>query len=339
MKKHLLPALAISAVIIICFSGCANGSAAEKTPSVTEENTAAAAAIGDTITIDDSFEFHLEYVNIAREPGLYHPAEKGKVYVDFCLSCKNIGNEKAVVHDIITGTLVYSGIYQYTGSLMEEEGENRFLSRTYYDSWVDPSDTVYLHYLFTAPEEIVSSDRMLEINTAICGSDYRILVREGETGPISVGEISEASGKTSETIANGEIVITENAKFYVDFYEITTDVVPPNPGMAYNHFAAEAGETYVNFCVAYQNLSPQKIPAKKALSVKLTIDGEQYPGAAMVEINDRSMFEAASSIDLLPLSTEYIHYLFPIPEDAAADGKSMEISIKADGVSYTYYCW
>lgn len=339
MKKHLLPALAVSAFITICFSGCANDSTAGKAPSVTEENTASAAAIGDTVTADDSFEFHLEYVNITEDPELYYSAEKGKVYVDFCLSCKNIGSEEAAVYDIITGTLVYSGIYQYTGSLMEEEGEDRFLSRTYYDSWVDPSDTIYLHYLFTAPEEISGSDRMLEINTSICGSDYRILVREGETGPISVGEISKASGKTSETIANGEIVITENAKFYVDFYEITTDVVPPNPGMAYNHFAAEAGETYVNFCVAYQNLSPQKISAKKALSVKLTIDGEQYQGATMAEINSRSMFEGASSIDLLPLSTEYIHYLFPIPEEAAADGKSMEISIKADGVSYTYYCW
>ena len=338
MKKYLLAALAVSAFLILCLSGCTNESASGDSSSQTEENSAPAAAIGDTVTIDDTFEFHLEYVNITKEPELYYPAEKGKVYVDFCLSCKNIGSEETSIHEIISGTLVYSGTYKYAGSLMEEEGDDRFLSKTYYDSWLDPQGTAYLHYLFTAPEEVLSSDRMLEINTAICDSDYRILVREGETGPTSDGENSKTSGKTSETITEGETITTENLEFCVDFCEITNDVIPPRPGIAYNHFAAEAGETYVNFCVSYKNLSPQAVGAKKALSVKLTIDGEQYQGAAMAEINGRSMFEAASSINLLPLSTEYIHYLFPISEEIAAGGKSIEITIKADGISYTYHC-
>lgn len=339
MKKYLLPALMLSAMLTVCVSGCSNPSASENSSAQTEEDPAPVVAEGDTVTIDDNeekFEFRIEYVNIAKDPELYYPAEAGKVYVDFCAACKNVGNDIVTVQDALDGMLLYSGIYEYTGSCMIEKGENRFLDSIYYDT-VKPADTVYLHYLFPVPEEVQDSDRMLELNISFCGSDYRLIVREGAEGSVSGSEGSKASGKVSDTITDHEVVTTANSEFYVDFSEITNDVIPPKPGGAYIHYPAEPGETYVNFCVAFKNMSGQEIRGDKAFSAKLTVGDTHYQGAARVEINGRSMFENAGAVHLIPLSTEYVHYLFPIPEDAASGGESLEISLKVDGVNYTYY--
>lgn len=339
MKKYLLPALMLSAMLTVCLSGCSNRSASEDSSAQTTENPAPVVAEGDTVTIENSeepFEFHIEYANVTEAPELFYQAEAGKVYVDFCVSCKNIGSDIVTVQDTMEGMLIYSGIYEYTGSLMIEEGEDGFLDSIYYNT-VAPADTVYLHYLFPAPEEIQHSDRMLELCIAFCGNDYRLIVREGTEGPVSDSEYSKSSGKVSDTLTDGEVVITANSEFYVDFSEITEDVMPPEPGPAYMHYPAEPGETYVNLCVAYKNLSGQEIRGDKAVSAVLTVDGTHYQGASRVEINGRSLFENAGAVHLIPLSTEYVHYLFPIPMEVAASGKSMEISLKIDGSSYTYY--
>lgn len=338
MKKKFLSALIISAIFLICFSGCANPSAAVDSSSLPEEDPAPVVAAGDTITIDDNgnnFEFHIEYINITEEPELFYKAETGKVYVDFCVSCKNTGNDITTVQDTIDGILIYSGVYEYTGSLMIEEGESRFLDSVYYDT-VEPAATVYLHYLFSAPEEIQDSDRMLELSVSVCGNDYGMIVREGTEGSVSAGENSKSSDKLSENIQDGEVITTDNSEFYVDFSQITNDVIPPNPGAAYMHYAANQGETCVDFCVAYKNMSGQEIRGDKAVSAKLTVGETHYQGTAKAEISGRSMFENAGAVSLIPLSTEYIHYLFPIPEEAANSGESMKISVKIDGSSYTY---
>lgn len=340
MKKYLLPALMLSAILTVCLSGCANRSAAGDSSSQTEENPAPVVAEGDTITIDDNednLEFHIEYINITEDPELFYKAEAGKVYVDFCVSCKNIGDEIFIVNDTIEGSLIYSGVYKYTGSPKIEEGESRFLASIYYNK-VKPSDTVYLHYLFLAPEEVRDSDRMLELSISICGNDYRIIMREGTQGSVSDSENSKAAGRTAEIIEDGELVTTANSEFYVDFSEITNDLIPPNPNTIYIHYPANPGETYVNFCVAYKNMSDQQIRGDKAISAKLTVGETHYQGAAKVEMYGRSNFENAGAIELIPLSTEYIHYLFPIPEEVAAGGESMVISFKIDGINYTYYC-
>lgn len=340
MKKYPLPALMLSAILTICLSGCANRSAAGDSSSQTAENPAPVVAEGDTITIDDNedkLEFHIEYINITEDPELFYKAEAGKVYVDFCVSCKNIGDEIFIVNDTIEGALIYSGVYKYAGSPKIEEGENRFLTSIYYNK-VKPSDTVYLHYLFLAPEEVQDSDRMLELNISLCDNDYRIIMREGVKGSVSDSENSKSAGKTAETVADGKLVTTANSEFYVDFSEITNDLIPPDPGAVYIHYPANPGETYVNFCVAYKNISGQQIRGDKAISAKLTVGETHYQGAVKVEMYGRSKFENAGAVYLIPLSTEYIHYLFPIPEEVAATGESMEISFKIDGINYTYYC-
>ncbi|MDE6641570.1 MAG: hypothetical protein K2K63_13705 [Acetatifactor sp.] len=340
MKKYLLPALMLSAILTISLSGCANRSAAGDSSSQTEENPAPVIAEGDTITIDDNedkLEFHIEYINITEDPELFYKAEAGKVYVDFCVSCKNIGDEIYIVNDTIDGVLLYSGAYEYAGSPKIEEGEQRFLTSIYYNK-VKPADTVYLHYLFPAPEEVRDSDRMLELNISLCDNDYRIIVREGVKGSVSDSENSKSAGRTAEIIEDGELTASANSEFYVDFSEITNDVIPSNPGAAYIHYPANPGETYVNFCLAYKNMSGQQIRGDKAISAKLTVGETHYQGAAKVEINGRSMFENAGAVQLIPLSTEYVHYLFPIPEEVAAGGESMVISFKIDGINYTYYC-
>lgn len=337
MRKYSLLALTISAILVVSISGCADRSAVEDKSSHAEEITAQIVAEGETVVIDDICEFRIDSINIAKQPELFYEAEAGKVYADLCIACKNLADATVSLVNIITDeSLVYSGIYQYTGTLMVEEDDRSWLTSTSYGTIVHSSETAYAHCLFPVPEEIQDSDRMLVFHVTIGGNDYQVIGREGVKGSVSDSGDNGTQGKISGRVADGEVKVTANSEFYVDFVQITDDVVPPNPGTAYNHFAADAGEVYVDFCVAYKNISDQEIRADKAVSAKLTIGEDSYNGASLVEINGRHLFENAGSMYVIPLSTEYIHCLFPIPAEAATGSDNMEISFKIDGKSYTY---
>ena len=72
----------------------------------------------------------------------------------------------------------------------------------------------------------------------IGGADYKVMVREGDR--IS-DENAAPTGKTSGAVVVGEVVITKNAEFCIDYSDITNDVVPLHPGSWYSHYEADDG--------------------------------------------------------------------------------------------------
>ena len=301
-------------------------------------------AIQETVTLADTCEFFVDYTNITDDvmppqPGswyTHYEAEDGKVYVDICVAYKNLGTTDESADEIMNATLIYGGKYQYTGfSMIEENSRGDF---TYSNiTSVAPLSQEYLHYLFEVPAEIEGSEGALTILLNIGGNKYSVVVREGIEG--EVASLNEnAVAKTSGSVKNGEIIAVMNAcEFYVDYSNITADVMPPQPGDWYTHYEAEDGKVYVDFCVAYKNWKTTNVGADDVISAKLTYAGKyEYTGFSMIEENSRGDFTYSNITSIAPLATEYVHYLFAVPAEVDTSSESVEITFTIGGNTYTY---
>jgi hypothetical protein len=348
MKRHI----GLTVMVILAFSiiGCAGGRGGNTSDEESQSQTPPPVEIdapllseGETVTIDGECEFHVDYVNISENPEFYYEAETGKTYVDFCITYKNLTDHTVSAGDILEGTLVYSGYYKYGGDDVAAGGDGRAWSPAH---WIDlePSKTGQVHYFFKVSKEVQDEGRMVELDMGIRGNEYRVVVREGEKGLIPAGEDTDtsdnvsdenvnASGKGAGELADGEVVITENAKFYVEYSKFTKEVTPPAPGSIYAYYKAEDGKTYIDVCIVYTNLSTEKIAVHKAVSADLEQAEAQ---AEVVEIGKRSNFDNSGPIDIIPLCTEYVHYIFQVPEELETNSEKVTISFKIDGKRYTY---
>lgn len=300
-------------------------------------------AVGETIS-SDSCEFYVDYTNITADvmppaPGRWYShyeAERGKVYVDICVSYKNLGTRNIGADEVISATLVYSGKYQYTGfSMIEEDSRSDF---TYSNiTSIAPLSTEYLHYLFEVPEELENNGNMLIVIITIDGEKYRVTVRDGDEGDISA--ISDgATEKTSGIVTSKEIVAVAGVcEFYVDYADITNDVMPRTPGNWYSHYESSDGKVYVDICIAYKNLSYKNVGADDVLSAKLTYSGKyDYTGFSMVEEDSRSDFTYSNITNISPLTTEYLHYLFEVPSEVETSGEAVSVEFTVGGNTYSY---
>ena len=332
MKKYFC--LAIMIILTVSFAGCADRPTVEESSPTAppEENNAPMLAAGETVTIDGICEFQMNYVTITEHPESYFKAEAGKSYVDFCITYKNLEDNIIKANNIMEGKLIYSGQYEYEGkdTVNAEEGSSWSYAHTVK---MNPSDTRQVHYYFTVPKEVQDSGRMVELNMNIRQNDYRVIVREGDKGTVPDSGSGNASRKTSGEITDGEVVATDNSEFYVEYSEFTKKVMPPAPNTAYHYYEADEGKIFIDICVSYKNMSTQKIMAHKAVSAKLKQAEAQ---TVIVEQFGRSNFDYANAVSIIPLCTEYIHYIFQVPEEAATNNEQLTISFKIDGNSYTY---
>jgi hypothetical protein len=300
--------------------------------------------VGETITEDNVNEFYVEYTNIDNDiippkPNdwySHYEAEEGKVYVDICVSFKNLGAKEIVADEVLSGTLLYAGNYQYNGfSIIEEDNRGDF---TYSNiTSISPLSTEYLHYLILVPEEVQSSEGALTAIITINNKPYKITIRDGIEGEVSSLN-QNAVAKSSGNVKKGEIItIAKTCEFYVDYSNITDDVIPPQPADWYSHYEAEDGKIYVDLCIAYKNWESKSVRADDVLSAKLIYaDNYEYNGFSMIEESSRSDFTYSNITGIAPLITEYIHYLFEVPDEVASSGESIKIDLNIGGNSYSY---
>ena len=316
---------------------------AKETPPVEEapQDNTPVLAVGDSATTDQC-EFTVDYVNITRDvmppqPGSWYShyeAKAGKVYVDLCVAYKNTGTSNIDADTTISGNLIYSGKYEYTGfSMIETDSRSDF---TYSNiTSIAPLDTGYVHYLFAVPEEVDHSGAEIVLKMTIGGEKYKIIVREG-TGTATENP-PQQEGKTSGEVVLGEVVVTKNSEFSIDYSDITKDVMPPQPGSWYSHYESEAGTVYVDVCFAYKNTTGNNVGADDVISAGLKYAGQyDYTGFSMIEKDSRSDFTYSNITSIAPLSTEYVHYLYAVPEEVATSSESVEVTFTIDGNTYTY---
>lgn len=302
-------------------------------------------AVGDSSTTD-TCEFTIDYVNITNDvmppsPSSWYShyeADEGKVYVDICVAYKNTATSDVDADEVISGTLLYADTYEYTGfSMIEEDDRSDF---TYSNiTSIAPLSTEYIHYLFEVPEEVESSGLSIALKMNIGGVDYQIIVRDGgkaDSGDVKV-QTPVQTGKSSGEVALNETIVTKNAEVCVDYSNITSDVMPPKPGNWYSHYEADSGKVYVDICFAYKNTSERNADADEVISAKMKYaDKYDYTGFSMIEEDNRSDFTYSNITSIAPLSTEYIHYLFEVPEEVGSSSEPIVVTFVVDGNTYSY---
>ena len=298
-------------------------------------------SIGETVTTNEC-EFSIDYINITNDvmppsPGnwySHYEAGSGKVYVDFCVAYKNTANGNIDADKVVSGKMIYAGKYEFTGfSMIEEDNRSDF---TYSNiTSIAPLTTEYVHYLFEVPEEVESSNQSIELKMNIGGTNYNVNVREGNGAEIE--EVAPQTGKTSGAVELGEIIVTKDAEFNIDYADMTNDVMPPSPGNWYSHYEAGSGKVYVDICFAYKNTSGKNVRADSVISAELKYANKyDYSGFSMIEEDSRGDFTYSNITSIAPLTTEYIHYLFEVPEEVQNSTESIVITFSISGNAYTY---
>ena len=365
MKK--LIALLLAAVLCLSLAACGNGEGIENTDTSTDNSQeqttgtekaseeskqptqATEAPQVDTTPVistddrisTDTCEFSIDFINITNDvlppsPSSWYShyeADNGKVYVDFCVAYKNMTSRDIGADETVSGTLIYADKYEYRGfSIIEEEDRSNF---TYSNiTSIAPLTTEYVHYLFEVPEEVETSGLSIVLKMRIGGADYKVMVREGDG--IS-DENAAPTGKTSGAVVVGEVVVTKNAEFCIDYSDITNDVVPLHPGSWYSHYEADDGKVYVDVCFAYKNTSGKSVGADDVISAKLKYaDKYEYSGFSIIEEDNRGNFTYSNISSIAPLCTEYIHFLFVVPEEIQNSSERIVITFSVSGSTYTY---
>ena len=313
-------------------SSSGNGFGDNKTPTI---------AVGETATTKKC-EFTVDYINITNDVKPPNPsnfyshyeADDGKVYVDFCIAYKNTETSDVDADQTISGKLIYGGKYEYTGfSMIEEDNRSDF---TYSNiTSIAPLCTEYVHYLFEVPEEVAASSAKIVLKMTIGGQNYQITVREGN-GTTS-GNTTQQGDKTSGAVTLGEVVATKKGEFSIDYVNIAKKITPPQPSSFYSYYEADDGKVYVDFCFAYKNTRNSSVDADDVISATLKYSSiYQYNGFSIIEEDSRSDFTYSNITSIAPLNTEYMHYLFEVPEEVSTNDKSIKIVFTIDGNNYTY---
>ena len=93
----------------------------------------------------------------------------------------------------------------------------------------------------------------------------------------------------------------------------------------------------MDFCVAYKNWKAKDVGADDVMSAVLTYAGKyEYNGFSMIEEDNRGDFTYSNITSIAPLATEYLHYLFEVPEEVEKSGDSIEIEFMIGGNTYSY---
>jgi hypothetical protein len=82
---------------------------------------------------------------------------------------------------------------------------------------------------------------------------YNLIIRDGTEGEI-LAPFADSVMKMSGLVKDKErIAIPGNCEFWIDYSDITKDVIPPSPSDWYSHYEASNGKVYIDFCVAFKN--------------------------------------------------------------------------------------
>lgn len=314
-------------------------------PAVSEEgvHVAAGSTINVEETIDtDASEFFVESFNITnnvvallgRSDWGNYKAETGKTYADLCISYKNIGQSETLAKDVLSGLLTYAGQYKYTGfSIAEQEQRSRLVESSIVD--IAPGGSEYIHYLFELPKEAETSSAGINIELFVDGKNFYFIGRE-ETGESDVGKRYGVE-KSSGNVKANEIISTENSEFYIEYSDMTDKVIPISASGFYRYYEADKGNLYVDVCFSYKNMGTENAEAGNIVSAKLKYSGKyEYSGFPVIETRSRSSLGNTTGEMIAPLTTEYIHYLFEVPEEIADTTESIVVSFLVDGNLYDY---
>lgn len=106
----------------------------------------------------------------------YEVKDPNEIYLDVIMDFKNTTTIGIGTDEITNVKVIYDGQYEYSSfSALEESGGSDF---TYTNiNTVEPLKTITLHHLATLPLEVKNSEKPLEIQFSVYGSNYVLKIR------------------------------------------------------------------------------------------------------------------------------------------------------------------
>ena len=148
----------------------------------------------------------------------------------------------------------------------------------------------------------------------------------------------EVQAKEEETKRNPDAELVTEGKtatvpdvcdITLDYISISKDVKPKDPGSTYSQYSADDNKVYVDLCLAYKNLDTSAISAYDTMKCTLVYaEKYEYSGFSMMEVENRKNFEHSKNVAIAPLATEYMHYLFEVPDEVRTSGEGIEVFMK-----------
>ena len=207
-----------------------------------------------------------------------------------------------------------------------------YISGSYYQSLAgvsaDDMDVV-VTYINNETKEVIQTGSYKEyIKNASDSAEETVAAQEAES--------SQAQNNYKELAFNETVTVENECEFFVEFADITTDVMPPSPAKWYSHYEAEKGKAYADVCVSYKNLNSSDIDADDTMTGKLLYGNKyEFTGFSIIEEDNRGDFTYANITSISPLSKEYVHYLFEIPEEAMNSSNSMKAFLTIGEETYS----
>ena len=240
------------------------------------------------------------------EDNSFTEIKSNKDYTDFTIL---VDSEKYSDWDslYVIGLYMYSGFYQTFSGVAEEDLDLRI-------RMIDENGEEKYDYSF--------KDDFLGSN--------------GEDGDLEEEVVlKEFDLESAKELLEGEAVTEEAYEITLDFSKITDDVLPPNPGSFYSHYEANDGRLYVDLALAYKNLESSNITAGDIGSASIIYSGDyNYRGFSIIESRDRGDFTYSNITSVSPLATEYIHFLFELPEEIKFTEGSLVALLNIKGDDY-----
>ncbi len=147
--------------------------------------------------------------------------------------------------------------------------------------------------------------------------------------------VEETEAKPTVIKKGQKITIKDVCEFYIDYTNITKKVIPKYPASYYQFYDAEKGNTYIDICIAYKNLTGESVDADEVGNVAVTYDGKyKYTAFSIIEKENRGNFTYTNITDIDCLSTEFLHYLIEVPDEVINSKKTIDADLIVNENTY-----
>lgn len=301
--------------------------------------------LNDEINIEDYAKLAFQYVNFRTKVvppsatgyySYYEVKNPGNTYFETIFSIYNQSPQSLRVTDVIDGTAIYDGKYEYSCFSTAEEDNGSDLDS--YHS-ISPLTETRVHVLCEVPLEVQTSGKSVQFRANINNAPGAYLFTYDSNNAEDYNPMKEWE-KFPKLTLNSPLSINDYGRLTVTGANFRDRIDPPNQGNKYFTSYYEVDDpkmTYAHLILSFYNSTGKGISAEKIASVKVIYDNNyEYHCSSTIEEDNGTDFTYTSITNIDPLTTGVIHYLCSVPDEVGSSGKPVVFVVNFNGTNYSY---
>ena len=302
-------------------------------------------SLNQEINIEDYAKVTFQYVSFRTkvEPpsatgyySYYEVKNPGNTYLETIFSVYNQSPQNLRVTDVVDGTAIYDGKYEYTCFSTAEEDNGSDLGS--YSS-ISPLTETKVHVLCEVPLEVQTSGKSVQFRANIKNEPGAYLFtydsnNAGDYNPMKEWE------KYPKLTLNSPLNIDDYGKLTITGANFRDRVDPPNNGSKYITRYYEVDDpkmTFAHLILSFYNSTGKGKDADEVAAVKVIYDNNyEYRCSSTIEEDNGTDFTYTNITDIDPLTTGVIHYLCTVPDEVGSSGKPVVFVVNFNATNYSY---